>query len=124
LRLQITIDGRAYAVDVAVLDEDEGPQTAIPGPHTPSAVPGEMRVHAHGTNWDREERVCHSPLTGLVIQVNVHPGQHVEADELMLVLEAMKMETHITAPHASTVKSVFVAQGDSVKQNQILVELK
>ena len=42
----------------------------------------------------------------------------------MLVLEAMKMETNVTAPRAGTVKSVHVAQGDPVKVNQVLVEFE
>jgi methylmalonyl-CoA carboxyltransferase small subunit len=48
----------------------------------------------------------------------------VEAGELVLVLEAMKMETNVTAPHAAIVKSVHVAAGDPVKLNQVLLELE
>ena len=118
MRLQITIDGRAYAVDVEVLDDDEIPET-------PSHAPlGGAHTQSHSAGWDAEGRVCHSPLMGLVIKVNVKPGQQVEAGEILLLLEAMKMETQITAPRAGTVKSVFVAQGDPVKQNQILAELE
>jgi biotin carboxyl carrier protein len=61
---------------------------------------------------------------GLVIKVNVRPGQAVEAGELVLVLEAMKMETNVTAPRAATVKSVHVAPGDPAKLNQVLLELE
>jgi len=61
---------------------------------------------------------------GLVIKVNVRPGQAVEAGELVLVLEAMKMETNVTAPRAAIVKSVHVAAGDPVKLNQVLLELE
>jgi biotin carboxyl carrier protein len=46
----------------------------------------------------------------------------VEAGELMMVLEAMKMETIITAPRTGTVKNVLVTEGDPVKVNQVLVE--
>jgi biotin carboxyl carrier protein len=54
----------------------------------------------------------------------VKPGQAVEAGELVLVLEAMKMETNVTAPRAGTVKNVHVAQGDSAKLNQVLLEFE
>jgi len=60
----------------------------------------------------------------LVIKVNVKPGQQVEANQLIIVLEAMKMETSITAHHAGKVQSVHVAPGDSVKLNQVLVEFE
>ena len=66
--------------------------------------------------------MCRSPVTGLVIKVNAQPGQSVKEHELLLVLEAMKMETNVTAPHAGIVKKIHVASGDSVKPNQILVE--
>jgi len=48
----------------------------------------------------------------------------MQADELMVVLEAMKMETNITSPVAGKVKNVRLAQGDSVKVNQVVVEFE
>ncbi len=77
-----------------------------------------------GGTWDAEEKLCTSPVMGLVIKVNVEPGQVVEAGALLLVLEAMKMETKVTAPRAATVKSVHVKPGDPVKVNQLLVEFE
>ncbi len=121
MKLQITIDGKAYEVDVEVLEEEE----SLPAP---SYVPyramhtGAERAQSYGGMWDAHGKACHSPVTGLVIEVNARPGQTVEEGQLIVVLEAMKMETNVTAPHAATVKSVHVAPGDSVKMNQILVE--
>ena len=63
-------------------------------------------------------------MTGIVIKVNVEPGQAVRANDPVLVLEAMKMETNVTAPSAGRVKNVRVAQGDSVKVNQVVVEFE
>ncbi len=120
MKLQITIDGKAYEVDVEVLeDEERAPAPSYPIHHAPHA---DARTQSYGGTWDSSGKVCHSPVTGLVIKVNVKPEQTVAAGELMLVLEAMKMETNVTAPHAGTVKSIHVAPGDSVKLNQVLVE--
>src|SRR5208282_4313457 len=77
-----------------------------------------------GGVWDADEKLCHSPVMGLVIKVNVAPGQAVEAGALMVVLEAMKMETNLTAPRAATVKSVHVKPGDPVKVKQLLMEFE
>ena len=63
-------------------------------------------------------------MAGVVIKVNVEPGQAIQANDLMMVLEAMKMETNVTAPVAGKVKSVKVAQGDAVKVNQVVVEFE
>ncbi len=71
-----------------------------------------------------EDKLCRSPVTGIVIKVNVAPGQTIQANDLLMVLEAMKMETNVTARRAGTVKNVRVAQGDSVKLNQVVVEFE
>ncbi len=71
-----------------------------------------------------EKKVCRSPVTGIVIKVNVAPGQAIEANDPIMVLEAMKMETNVTAHAAGKVKSVRVAKGDSVKVNQVVVEFE
>jgi len=53
--------------------------------------------------------------------LHTNPGQHVQKNELLLVLDAMKMEIKITAQAAGTIKSIAVTPGDAVKPNQILV---
>ncbi len=134
MKLQITIDGKAYAVDVELLEDEESPQTPDDSPHHAAHDAGDGHVqgghaqagHAQssGGTWDADEKLCTSPVMGLVITVNVEPGQVVETGALILVLEAMKMETKVTAPHAATVKSVHVKPGDPVKVNQLLVEFE
>jgi len=56
-----------------------------------------------------------------VARLHTNPGQHVQKNELLLVLDAMKMEIKITAQAAGTIKSIAVTPGDAVKPNQILV---
>jgi len=63
-------------------------------------------------------------MPGTVIQVNVSPGDHVDARRPLLVLEAMKMETPLAAPYDSTVKAVHVKEGDRVAGGALLVELE
>jgi len=118
LKLQITIDGKAYEVEVEVVEDEDSPAPN----HTPHATHTAARLNSYGGVWESDGKVCRSPVTGLVIKVNAQPGQSVKAHELLLVLEAMKMETNVTAPHAGIVKKIHVAPGDSVKTNQILVE--
>lgn len=59
----------------------------------------------------------------MVIKVNVEAGQAVQAEEVVAVLESMKMEMPIAVPRAGVVKNVLVAPGSPVKINQLLVEL-
>ncbi|HEY4961495.1 MAG TPA: acetyl-CoA carboxylase biotin carboxyl carrier protein subunit, partial [Terriglobales bacterium] len=73
---------------------------------------------------DHEDKLCRSPLAGIVVHVPVVPGQQLQVNELMIVLEAMKMETAITAPMDGKLKSISVTTGESVKANQVLLEFE
>lgn len=131
MKLHITIDGKTYEADVEVLEDDESPlQPSYPTYQPVPAAPQPVSLPvahtqtqaAEGNVYD--ERVCRSPVMGLVIKVNVKPGQPVQAGDLMMVLEAMKMETNVTAHSAGKVKNVRVAKGDSVKVGQVVAEFE
>lgn len=124
MKLQITIDGRAYEVDVEILEDGESQQTPSYSPRHPAHDTGGGQAKGAGGVWDAEGTVCHSPVMGLVIKVHIEPGQAVAAGAPILVLEAMKMETHVTAPRAGKIKSVHVKPGDPVKVDQVLVEFE
>ena len=64
-----------------------------------------------------------APLSGAVARVLVAEGDEITQGQVLLVLEAMKMETEITAPHAGTVAAVLVGERDAVQGGQALIEL-
>jgi excisionase family DNA binding protein len=64
-----------------------------------------------------------APMPGSVLAIRVSEGDEVAAGQVLLVLEAMKMENTVLAPSAGTVKSVFVTAGQQVKRGETLVEL-
>ena len=130
MKLQIGIDGKTYLVDVEVLEEDTGVRS--PGylpPFPGSATVPSFPVHSASKPTDKEApvdeaKVCRSPVAGVVLKVNIETGQQLQPNDMMIVLEAMKMETNVTAPVAGKVKSVNVNPGDAVKVNQVLVEFE
>ncbi|UUY07372.1 acetyl/propionyl/methylcrotonyl-CoA carboxylase subunit alpha [Pseudomonas sp. J452] len=65
-----------------------------------------------------------APMNGSIVRVLVEPGQVVEAGTALVVLEAMKMEHSIRAPHAGTVKALYCGEGDMVSEGAALVELE
>lgn len=71
-----------------------------------------------------EEKVCRSPITGTVVRVVAQPGQSIQPGDILIVLEAMKMETNITAPVAGRIAAITVKGGDSVRAEQVVVELE
>ena len=57
-------------------------------------------------------------MPGTVLRVHVAPGDEVEAQQPLVVIEAMKMETALVAPYAATVHAVHVAEGDAVARRR------
>lgn len=64
-----------------------------------------------------------APIPGLITRVLVEEGQQVEANQPLLVLEAMKMENEIRAPFEGTIRSVSAEPGQSVLRNDVVVEI-
>ncbi|MBS7660583.1 acetyl/propionyl/methylcrotonyl-CoA carboxylase subunit alpha [Pseudomonas lalucatii] len=65
-----------------------------------------------------------APMNGSIVRVLVEAGQAVEAGTALVVLEAMKMEHSIRAPHAGTVKALYCGEGEMVAEGSVLVELE
>jgi pyruvate carboxylase subunit B len=65
-----------------------------------------------------------APMPGLVVRVEVKPGDTVAVGQGMIVMEAMKMENELRAHGAGTVKAVRVAPGDAVEKGAVLVEME
>ncbi len=128
MKLRITIDGKTYDAEVEILEtEESGPSFQSYAPVTPQYPPASVSAspgQTNGIDGGTGDNVCRSPVTGLVIKVNVEPGQQVQPNDLLLVLEAMKMETRVTATHARTVKSVNVIPGNPVRLHQALIEFE
>ncbi len=64
-----------------------------------------------------------SPMQGTVVKILIQEGQHVEQGEILLIVEAMKMENPVIAPRAGTVTGLMVSVGDSTTQDAVLCEL-
>lgn len=123
MKLRITVDGVAYDVEVEVLDNGPAPAPSAPPPPAASAPPPSApppRQAAAPVTGD----ACTSPLAGNVLAVHVQPGDAVEQNQTVVVLEAMKMETKVASPRAGTVKAVRVSVGDTVRSGEVMVEFE
>uniref|UniRef100_UPI003082639E biotin/lipoyl-containing protein n=1 Tax=Oleispirillum naphthae TaxID=2838853 RepID=UPI003082639E len=96
-------------------------QTRPEGPKRLGKDPVKTTIAAPVATPVDETKVCRSPLTGIVVRIAAQPGQAVEKDAPLLVVEAMKMETVVAAPFAGTVRSIDAAKGEGVKEQQVLV---
>ena len=120
MKYKVTLNGRTYEIEVEAgkaicLDEYEACAPAAPAPAAPVAAPAAApAVTAAG------EAVT-APMPGTILKVNVQNGQAVKAGDVLVVLEAMKMENEILAPKAGTVTQVAVQKGSNVDTGAPLV---
>jgi biotin carboxyl carrier protein len=75
-------------------------------------------------NSSKKVNSIKAPMPGLILEINVKPGQEVKEDDALLILEAMKMENVITSPREGIIKSIEVKQADTVEKNALLIEFE
>ena len=146
---RVTVDGRAHSATLGVIPRTPLRQLLIDGrPLTLSVEAigrGRWALTPKGERWEMEvldERTRHirslagagdqrraagvlkAPMPGLVVRVQIEPGEKVAAGDPLVVLEAMKMENELKAGAPGVVKSVRVAPGEAVEKGQVLVEFE
>ena len=127
-RYRVTVDGRAFEVTV---EEMSGgtlgaePAARAVGDSSPPRVPAATIVErpVERKSAPGPEGAVTAPLPGLVTAIKVGPGDAVQAGQVLLILEAMKMENEITAPCTGTVADVHVQAGSSVGAGDPLVTI-
>ncbi len=113
--LRITVNGVAYDVQVEELGESAAP--AAPAAPAKAAAPAAKPAAAAAGEPVK------SPMPGTILNVPVKVGQSVKAGDVLVVLEAMKMENEIKAGRDAVIASVAVSKGESVDTGAVLVTL-
>jgi len=110
----VVVNGKGYDVTVAPGGAVQSIQPAAAPTAAPTAAPAAPAGAGEPVS---------SPLAGNIWKIQVSEGQAVEAGEVVIILEAMKMETEVRAISAGTVSSICVKEGDAVKVGDTLIEL-
>ena len=128
MKYNVTLNGRTYEVEVEagkamLLDEYEAIAPAAPAT-APAAAPAPVAAPsaAPAASLAAGEPVK-APMPGVVLKVQVQQGQAVKAGQVLVILEAMKMENEIVAPQDGTVAQIVAAKGASVESGAPLVIL-
>lgn len=117
----VTVNGKAYGVKL------EGNKAVVNGTSYDIDVKEGLDAAASGSSSEGLSGAgteVKAPMPGLVLRINVNPGEAVEEGEEILVLEAMKMETPIKASRSGVIGSIHVSQGDQVKAAQALLTIQ
>jgi len=133
-KYNVTVNGETFAVEVEEIGVSAAPAAIAPvSAPAPAAIapvaasaPAPAPVAAPAPPPPPvapSGNTVASPLPGTVLRVNVAVGQAVKAGDVLLVLEAMKMENDITAPGAGVVSAIHVSSGSNVQTGDALVSL-
>ena len=132
MKYKVTLNGRTYEVEVEagkamLLDEYEAvvpsaPAAPAAAPAAAAPVAAPAAAPAAAAAPVAGEAVT-APMPGNILKVNVTAGQAVKEGDLLVVLEAMKMENEIFAPKSGTVAQVLVQKGSTVDTGATMVVL-
>lgn len=126
-KYNINVNGKMYQVEVeevgspAVSNAAPAPQSAPVA--APAAKPAPAAAAPAPSSSGPVAGAMSAPMPGTILDVKVSVGQSVKAGDILLILEAMKMENEIVAPNDGTVASVNVAVGSNVEVGEVLATL-
>ena len=128
---KVTLNGKTYEVEVEkgeamIRAEYDAAAPVAPAPAAPAAPVAAAPVAAPAAApapAAAEEGVVQSPMPGNINAVKFSAGQSVKAGDVIIILEAMKMENEIVAPKAGTLKGVFVTKGATVNTGDAQFEI-
>ena len=114
-KYNVNVNGTAYEVTVEEIQGGAAAPVAAPAPATAPAPAPAPAPAAAGAG-----EPVNAPMPGTILDVKVSAGQAVKSGDVLMILEAMKMENEIMAPKDGTVTSVSASKGASVQSGDVL----
>jgi biotin carboxyl carrier protein len=126
-RHQFTLHGSEGTFPLAAVRDEQGFDLVVRGVRLRAGVQDErehLRRSVARAAPSAGTTSVRSPMPAMVVRVEVRPGDTVEQGQILVVMEAMKMENDVRSPASGTVEQVHVAGGTSVEKDQILLTIR
>lgn len=125
--LGLRIGNKNFLIDISENGEDNL-ELGVEGNIYKVLCKSELEVLSESLSGSKGEsklkKKIHSPMPGIIVKLNVKEGQKINKGDVMLVLEAMKMENEIKAAKDCVIKKVNVGERSSVEKNELLITLE
>lgn len=120
-KYEVEVNGETFIISLKEISNEEAKQklAAAPAPNAP--VEEKKPTQDPAPTGDGE--VVPAPMAGIVLSVNKNIGDAVKKGDVLVILEAMKMENEILAPCDGVVKAIHVSSNESVESNQPLLTI-
>lgn len=123
-KLLVTVNGIKYDVEV----EEVGGQKTVAAPAMRANMAAPKRTAQQVVNTTQQPSITTgsvvAPMPGTILKLKVSQGQEVKKGQVLLILEAMKMENEITAPIDGKVSAIYVEVGKSVSARDVMVHIE
>lgn len=130
-KLLITVNGKKFEVEVEVLQDDDAvepqatsrpPARKVDVPKPPAIPPAASHPRTPRARGGKvDPKILTSPINGVVLEIPVKEGDQVKLNDVLFILEAMKMKTNISAPQDGTIGRISVRAGDKIEAGQMLL---
>ena len=112
-KYEVEVNGETFIVSLKEISNEEATQKLAAAPTPAPSAPVEEKKAAPAP----------APMAGIVLSVNKNVGDAVKKGDVLVILEAMKMENEILAPADGVVKAIHVSSNESVESNQPLLTI-
>ena len=120
-KYKVNVNGTAYEIEIELMSEEEAASAKQAPASAPAAAPVAAPAPAQAPGAGEEVK---APMPGTILSVNVKAGDAVKKGQVLMILEAMKMENEIMAGSDGTVTAVMVAAGQAVEAGAALCTIQ
>lgn len=125
MKYEVFLNNKKYEIEVdessVALTGVSSVAAPVSAPATPVTAPAQAQAPVSAPVASANGTSVPSPMPGTILSINVTNGQSVKSGDVLIVLEAMKMENDIVAPCDGVVKQILVTKGSTVDTDQTLV---